>query len=197
MMHTDLILASASPRRKTLLEQIGYTFRVIPSHVEEPAYSGHHPAEYAMALASLKAGEISSQYPESLVVGADTIVVVGDIVLGKPADASEAHKMLSMLSNKSHEVITAYSFQHQSLGIDNVQFVSTEVHFRLLRDEEIDAYIATGSPFDKAGSYGIQDYSSIFVDGISGCFYNVVGLPLSDFDSKLQHLLRDNSLLLK
>lgn len=189
-LETQLILASGSPRRKLLLQQIGYNFKVIPSHVEEPPFTGADPAEYASNLASLKAGEISNQYPDQLVVGADTIVLIGNEVLGKPENDDAAFKMLSKLSGQNHQVITAYSFQLKVFGICEVHHVLTQVHFKKLDPDEIRYYIQTGAPFDKAGAYGIQDYSSIFVDRIEGCFYNVVGLPLSDFNGKLNRLLR-------
>ena len=189
MDSVKLILASASPRRRTLLKQIGLTFQTFASHVEEPPFNGDNPAEYAVELAHSKAREVSHKFPEALVLGADTIVVIKNQVLGKPMDHDAALRMLQLLSGNYHEVITAYSLQHKDKGIQEDHFVSTRVHFKQLRDDEIEKYIATGSPFDKAGSYGIQDYSSIFVDHIEGCFYNVVGLPLADFNSKLINLL--------
>ncbi len=197
MSATQLILASASPRRKQLLEQIGHSFEVIPSHVDEPAYSGHDPALYASSLANLKAGEISKKYPEALVVGADTIVVIGDEVLGKPESAVDASKMLNQLSGRNHQVITAYSFHLKVLGVNQVHHVLTQVHFKRLRQDAIDRYIESRAPFDKAGAYGIQDYSSVFVDRIEGCFYNVVGLPLPDFNENLNQLLSLHTITLK
>ena len=197
MSAVELILASASPRRKLLLEQIGLSFRVVPSHLHEPPYEGHKPAQYAENLAELKASEISGLLPSALVIGADTIVVIGDEVLGKPEDAATARKMLGQLSARTHLVITAYSFQMKAAGIKQVHHVSTQVHFKKLRPDEIDYYINTDAPYDKAGAYGIQDYSSIFVDRIEGCFYNVVGLPISDLSEKLNHLLSQRSITLK
>lgn len=196
MRSVELILASASPRRKMLLEQIGYTFTIQPSHVEEPPFQGGDPAAYATSLAHLKASEIAEIEPASLIIGSDTIVVVDDNVLGKPVDRESAFGMLTMLSNRRHRVITAYSFHLKALGIQESHYVSTQVHFKHLQKDEMNKYIETGAPFDKAGAYGIQDYSSIFVDSIEGCFYNVVGLPLSDLDSKLKDLLSRHSLTL-
>jgi len=196
MTPIPLILASASPRRAHLLKQIGLAFQVIPSHVAEPAYTGHDPAAYACELAHLKAAEIAARYPDALVIGADTIVVIGDQVLGKPVDEEDARSMLSSLSDRNHQVITAYSLQLLDKGIEEVYHVLTQVHFRALSQDEIGTYIATGSPFDKAGSYGIQDFSSIFVDRIEGCFYNVVGLPISHLHQRLSSLLKLHSLKL-
>jgi septum formation protein len=197
MPESQLILASASPRRKHLLEQIGYSFKVIPSHMHEPPYVGHDPALYASNLATLKATEISDKYPGALVVGADTIVVIGEEVLGKPEDEASANKMLRQLSGKNHQVITAYSFQLKACSINQVHHVLTQVHFKQLRQDEINHYIESRAPFDKAGAYGIQDYSSVFVDRIEGCFYNVVGLPISDFNENLNKLLGHHSITLK
>lgn len=165
--------------------------------MEEPPFDGHDPAHYASALATLKAGEISDQYPEALVVGADTIVVIGEEVLGKPEDDASAYKMLNQLSGQNHQVITAYSFHLKASRIKAVHHVLTQVHFKNLRPEEINYYIESRAPFDKAGAYGIQDYSSVFVDRIEGCFYNVVGLPLADFNEKLNNLLTQNAITLK
>lgn len=193
---TKLILASASPRRKILLEQIGYSFEVIPSRVDEPPYDNEDPIVYASNLATLKAEEVSNQYPDALVIGADTIVIIGNQVLGKPENEASAYEMLGKLSGQTHQVITAYSFDLKALGISEVHHVLTHVHFKPLHSEEMDYYIGTGAPFDKAGAYGIQDYSSIFVDQIDGCFYNVVGLPLSDFNENLNRLLRQHAITL-
>ncbi len=197
MPAAELILASASPRRKVLLEQIDLSFRVVPSQLDEPPYRGHEPAQYASDLASLKAAEISELYPTALVIGADTIVVIGEKVLGKPEDAAGARKMLDQLSGRNHQVITAYSFKLQTAEINQVHHVVTQVHFKQLSPAEIDYYINTGAPFDKAGAYGIQDYSSVFVDHIEGCFYNVVGLPLSDFKNRLSQLLIQHDISLE
>jgi len=194
MISLPLILASASPRRSELFKQIGLTFEVHPSQVDEPAYVAGSLNAYAEDLAALKARDVSRQFPEALVVGADTIVVVDDMVLGKPLDREDAVRMLRLLSGRWHEVITAYSIQGVSHHIECTRSVSTSVHFRSLTDAEIDAYIATGSPFDKAGAYGIQDLSAIFVDQIKGCFYTVVGFPLADFYQTLVSLSKAHGL---
>ena len=197
MRSVQLILASASPRRKSLLEKIGLSFETYPSKIIEPDYSGVDPQAYARDLAILKAKDISNLYPDALVVGADTIVVVDDQVLGKPRDETSAYNMLTQLSGRPHQVITAYSIQLKSQNIVENSTVSTKVYFKTLSDAEINTYIGSGAPFDKAGAYGIQDYSSIFVDRIEGCFYNVVGFPLSNFHSRLNTLLVKNQLVLQ
>ena len=191
-----MILASASPRRKVLLKQMGLAFEVHPSQVVEPDYVGGDPINYVVGLADLKAAEVADQYPKALVVGADTVVIVDDQVLGKPIDENSARIMLNQLSGKTHEVITAYSIQCKEKHIQLNQHVLTRVHFKALSQDEITIYIDSGAPFDKAGAYGIQDYSGVFVDYIEGCFYNVVGFPLSDFNTKLKGLLKKYNLTL-
>ena len=196
MKSVQLILASASPRRKALLEQIGLSPEVHPSSIEEPAYGTSSPADYARELAQMKAEAVARLFPDALIIGADTIVVVDNIVLGKPTDPKSARSMLTLLSGRHHQVITAYSLQLQSSNIVQNQFVTTRVHFKPLLADEIEHYINSGDPFDKAGAYGIQDYSGVFVDHIEGCFYNVVGFPLSDFNTKLKALLAQHELTL-
>ena len=197
MPQTSLILASASPRRRELLKQIGLEFQVHPSAVEEPAYVTGDMSTYAQELAALKSGDVAQHFPDALVIGADTIVVVDHQVLGKPMNREDAHRMLRLLSGRWHQVITAYSLDLLELKIHVSRSVSTEVHFKPLTDQEIQDYIATGSPFDKAGAYGIQDQSAIFVDQIQGCFYNVVGFPLSDFYQTLGQIKEEFQLTIQ
>lgn len=174
-----------------MLKQLGLAFETVPSSVTEPAFTGKNPVQYARALAKAKASEIAEKYPDSIILGADTIVLINDQVLGKPLDEHHAFVMLRSLSGRYHHVITAFSLHHKNLQIAKDYHIRTQVHFRELLEEEIQYYINTGDPFDKAGAYGIQDYSGVFVDSIKGCFYNVVGLPLSAFYSRLTHLLRE------
>ena len=192
----DLILASASPRRSALLKQIGLSFSVIPSQLPEPPFTEGHAADHARSLAHQKALDIATSHRNALVIGADTIVVVDDQVLGKPEDPEQALQMLKRLSNRWHQVITAYSLIQVALGVDTTQHVTTDVHFRELSDGDMRRYIETGAPFDKAGAYGIQDQSAIFVSEIRGCFYNVVGFPVSQFYSQLTQLVEQYHLVL-
>jgi septum formation protein len=185
----NLILASRSARRKSLLEQIGIDFEIISSDVPEPPFSSGSPATYAEVLARTKALPVANSHPSRPVLGADTIVIIGHEVLGKPVDEADAKRMLRRLSGNWHEVITAVSLLHINKNYDQQEHEVTRVHFRDITDFEIDTYIATKSPFDKAGAYGIQDYSGIFVDRIEGCFYNVVGLPLSRTNALLSKIL--------
>lgn len=150
-----------------------------PSHADEEIDEKTSPAEHVLVLAKRKAESIAEQETRSLILAADTIVVLGDVILNKPASEDEAYAMLSTLSGKMHEVYTGYAIWDPATGTATANYVRTEVWFRELGADEIRRYIATGSPMDKAGSYGIQDdYGAVFVERINGDFYNVVGLPL-------------------
>lgn len=177
-MNDKLILASASPRRRELLQQMGITeFAVIPAKGEEVKDSSLTPAELVESLAYQKAAEVAANAPsDSIVIGADTIVVLKDTVLGKPANQGEAFQMLKALSDRKHTVYTGVAvIQGERVRVSHE---ATQVCFRALTDEEIHAYIATGEPMDKAGSYGIQGRGSLLVSGIEGDYFNVVGLPV-------------------
>lgn len=178
-----VVLASASPRRKQLLEQLGLTFLVQPSAVDEGAVSVQQPpAEYVRTLALHKARDIARHQPDSasVVIGADTVVVYDNRILNKPSSADEARTMLQTLSGRTHTVYTGVALVAGGATQELTAVQSTEVTFRELTEREITAYIATGSPLDKAGAYGIQDdFGAVFVEKIQGCYYNVVGLPLS------------------
>ena len=180
-----IVLASASPRRKQLLKLTGLNFKVHPSTVNEPDWSGQTPASYAESLAELKGADVATLYKDALIVGSDTIVVLGNDILGKPKDESEARKMLQSLSGTTHEVITAVSliFKVNGTITQKTTFHAiTSVTFSIINDDEISRYIATGSPFDKAGAYGIQDDTgALFIESINGDYYNVVGFPLNLF----------------
>ena len=179
-MPKPLILASASPRREELLALIGLKFTVEPSLVEEPAFSGGEPAEYAKKLAYLKARDVADRYQGSskLVIGADTIVIIGGEVLGKPADEREAEAMLKKLNGRTHEVITGVAVIDAATGSQEIDASRTLVTFRAMTDAEIRRYVKTGEPMDKAGAYGIQGLGAINITRIEGCYFNVVGLPL-------------------
>src|SRR5579863_3166001 len=172
----DLVLASQSPRRNELLRVAGFTFRVRSRPVEEVRGDGEAPREYALRLARTKA-EAAWEDGDEVVLGADTIVVLGDVVLEKPTDVADARRMLEALSGRSHTVITGICLRHRRGAILDCE--STEVHFAALERAEIDAYVASGEPMDKAGAYGIQGLASKFIDRIEGCYFNVMGLPLA------------------
>ncbi len=183
-----LVLASQSPRRQALLSQIGLEFSIAPAHLDEEWHAGERaPQHYAEHLAAVKAREIARLHPDSAVLGADTIVVLDGQILNKPRDADDACRMLSMLSNRQHQVITGLCLCWP--GNELIRSKSTSVHFRELKNSEIEAYVAGGSPMDKAGSYGIQDdYGAVFVHHIEGCYYNIVGLPLELLYEMLQEM---------
>lgn len=187
---TPLVLASGSPRRKRLLEQLGFELIVDPSNADEYTDPDLSPEELVIELAVLKTQSVAPRHPGKITIGADTIVVLDGTVLGKPANAEEAVQMLQALSNRSHTVWTGVCISGPAEGLETRFAEQTEVFFAALSDEEIRAYVATGNPLDKAGSYGIQDdWGAVFVSGVSGDFYNVVGLPLHAFYKNLcKHL---------
>ncbi|HAL57406.1 MAG TPA: septum formation protein Maf [Bacteroidetes bacterium] len=187
----SLILASKSPRRRLLLRQIGFKFTVRASRVAERFSRNESPAHNAKRIALEKAREIASQVREGIVVGADTIVVVGNRILGKPRSKPHAVRMLKLLSGREHIVLTAFALVDGRSGRYVVDIEKTKVLFRRLSEEEIRGYVASGSPMDKAGAYGIQDdYGAVFVQRVEGCFYNVVGFPLTKFYVTLQEFLK-------
>lgn len=175
----SLILASASPRRRELLGQAGIPFTVQPSGVDEASLilTGS-PAEKAEQLAAAKAEDIASVNSSGIVLGADTIVELDGEIFGKPADEADAFSMLTRLQGKQHRVITGIALIDCKTGVRRQAHESTLVTFAKLSAEEIKAYISTGEPFDKAGAYGIQGKAALFVEGICGCYPNIVGLPL-------------------
>lgn len=175
-MHT-LILASASPRRAELLTQIGLPFVARPVDIDETVRAGEAPSDYVERLAREKALAGATD-PDALVIGSDTTVVLSHEILGKPADSAEAIATLARLSGQTHQVITAVALT--SGGDCAACVVTTDVTFRVLTDDEIRAYVATGEPMDKAGSYGIQGLGGIFVKEIRGSYSSVVGLPLQE-----------------
>jgi septum formation protein len=175
-----LILASGSPRRKHLLEQAGLQFSVIPSDFDESSVAMTDPASYVRALAECKALDISQKHPDSWVIGADTIVLIDGQILGKPGSKDEAREMLKRLSGKSHQVLTGYCICCKEKKQHFSETVITEVHFKKLRLEEIDWYIKTEEPLDKAGAYAIQGIGSFLVRSIEGSYTNVVGLPVCE-----------------
>ena len=182
-----LVLASASPRRKRLLEQVGLHFRVVPGHVDENRVA-EKPSIHARILAEAKARAASRTLKNHWTLGADTIVVLGDMILGKPASALEAEGMLWALAGKEHEVITGFSILNPAGSLVHAQEVSTRVSMRPLRREEIDDYVATGEPFGKAGSYAIQGIGAFMVEAVWGSYTNVVGLPLCALIRALQEV---------
>ncbi len=185
----NIVLASSSPRRKDLLRQIKLPFEIIPSEIDEniSELTGT-PAQKAEQLAYQKAKDVSNRVKRGLVLGADTIVVIDDEILGKPKDSEDAFQMLKKLSGKEHEVITGICLIDIDKNIELIQHETTIVQFTELDDEKIRTYIKSGEAFDKAGSYAAQGIGAIFVKGIKGCYSNVVGLPLTRLSDMLEKL---------
>ena len=175
-----LILASASPRRRELLGMAGIPLEVFPSQVDEKNIPGESPVEHVLRVAGAKAQEVSRSHPDRWVLAADTVVVIDDRVLGKPRDRGEAEAMLTALSNREHQVLTAYSILKGSSLQKREGVVITRVLFKALSAEEIRWYIRSGEPFDKAGGYAVQGKGAFMVREVHGSYTNVVGLPLCE-----------------
>ncbi|MBC7105532.1 MAG: septum formation inhibitor Maf [Firmicutes bacterium] len=173
-----IVLASASPRRRALLRQLGLPFRVVPSRVREEVPAGLAPGARVERLAELKARDVAARVRRGLVIGADTVVVVDGRVLGKPADPADAEVMLALLQGRWHEVYTGVAVAAAGGERALVAHERTCVAFKPLDPERIRRYVGTGEPLDKAGAYAIQGRAAAFVAGIRGCYSNVVGLPL-------------------
>lgn len=186
-----LILASGSPRRKELLELAGVPFEIVVSEIEETIGAYSSPADIVMSLALQKASAVVENHEDSVVLGADTIVTYESRILGKPKDETEAKEILQLLSGKTHEVYTGVALISKEKTV--TFYERTEVTFWELTEEEIDAYIATKEPLDKAGSYGIQGKGSIFVQHIQGDYYSVVGLPIARLVRELKQFDNDAS----
>jgi septum formation protein len=178
--NAGIILASQSPRRRYLLKQVGLEFSVIPSSFDENSVTMTTPEPYARILAENKARVVSENHPEQWVIGADTIVVIDNKVLGKPGSDGEAREMLLRLSGKTHQVLTGYCVCCKSRNRSYSETVTTDVRFKNLSTAEIEWYIHTGEPFDKAGSYAIQGLGTFIVKCINGSYTNVVGLPVCE-----------------
>jgi len=183
-----LILASKSPRRRYLLEKAGLEFTVVPSEVDENAAIRSAPESYVRSLAEAKAGDISARYSDSWIIGADTVVFIDNIILGKPASRDEARAMLRSLSAKTHQVHTGYCICRKATGHFISECVTTDVSFKKLSAREIDWYINSGEPFDKAGAYAIQGLGTFLVKRINGSYTNVVGLPVCEI---LEYLIQE------
>jgi septum formation protein len=173
-----IVLASSSPRRKELLSRIGLEFSVVPADYDESAMTGP-PAEMARLLSLGKAEAVAAVESDAIVIGADTIVVVDDVVLGKPVDEADARRMLRIINGRTHVVITGVAVIDSSTHRTLVEHEESSVHIRRLSDDEIYAYVRTGEPSDKAGAYAVQGIGSLIVDRIEGDYFNVVGLPMA------------------
>ncbi len=175
-----LILASGSPRRKDLLLSLHIPFKVFPSQVEENNDWGYAPEEFALNMAKKKAKDVFDRLKDGWTLGADTIVVVDKDILGKPKDYKDAKDMLTRLSGRKHTVITGFCILSPSGLVSHIEAVRSEVMIRELAEEEIDAYLKTMEPFDKAGAYAVQGMGAFMIKAIKGSYTNVVGLPLCE-----------------
>lgn len=187
-----IILCSGSPRRKSLLESLGLEVEVVIPKVKEKLKRGETPDEYTMRLAEEKELYVSGKmrrddsFSEAVKISADTVVVVDDQILGKPKDREDAARMLRLLSGRRHEVVTGYGVGHKCLLCLNKEH--TRVKFRKLTDDEITAYVNTGECDDKAGAYAIQGKGSLLIEGITGDYYNVMGLPLCKIQKTMKQM---------
>jgi septum formation protein len=173
------ILASSSPRRRELLAMIGLDFDVIPSHVPEIHQSGEAPEEYVARLSRDKAQAIAAEHPDRWVIAADTTVLLGDALLEKPADAADAMRMLAAIEGKTHTVYSGVTLQNLSQRWSDTRVAESEVRVLPLSRGDIEWYVATGEPLDKAGAYAVQGIGSMFIESVHGSYTNVVGLPLA------------------
>ncbi len=189
MISPKIVLASASPRRSELLSQVGIEFEIIPSNIPEEPLDGETPAEHVMRLASQKASEVAGRVGTGKwVIGSDTVVIIDGEILEKPEDHMDAIGMLKKLSGREHKVITGYSIINSSSGEEVKRAVETAVKFKELTDNEIEGYVHSGEPMDKAGAYAIQGLGSFMVEGIIGSYSNVVGLPVCQIVNDLEAL---------
>jgi septum formation protein len=175
---TKIILASGSPRRAALLTNVGVEFELEPSLVQERPHTGEAPPDYIIRLARAKVVAVARRHDSGLVIGADTIVVLDGRLLGKPEDEEDARRMLRQLSGKWHAVMTGVALYDAGTRREVADYDKTLVRFAQVSEREIDWYVESGEPMDKAGGYGIQGLGGLFVEEIAGNYYNVVGLPL-------------------
>jgi septum formation protein len=181
-----LILASQSPRRKYLLEQAGLFFEIAPSQIDESTFTHPRPDKHVKKLALAKAEEIAMQNPDKWVIGADTIVFINNRILEKPTSKADARMMLQQLSGKTHQVFTGFAICNHQLKHRYVDYVKTDVHFKVISQAEIEWYLQTEEPYDKAGAYAIQGLGASLIRQINGSYTNVVGLPVCEV---IEHLI--------
>lgn len=188
--HLPIYLASKSPRRRKLLSQIGLKFKSFSIDLHEEVFDGEHPIKTVKRLALHKSEEARKKVNQGIIITADTIVVIDKKIIGKPRSKKDAARILKMLSGRSHSVFTGFAIHNTDTNKTLVDYQRTTVTFRDLNTGEINDYIDSGSPMDKAGAYGIQDdFGAVFVSKINGCYYNVVGLPLSKLYDRIVEIL--------
>lgn len=175
----ELILASKSPRRRELLKLLGHPFKVLVSGIEENLLNGETPSGHVLRLSELKAKDVGSRLEKGFVIGADTIVVLDDEILGKPESPGEAVAMLMRLQGRTHKVYTGFALYNVKNELMMSDFEATYVKMREISESRAKSYVDTGEPLDKAGSYGIQGYGAALVSSVQGCYFTVMGLPLA------------------
>jgi septum formation protein len=176
----QIILASASPRRKQLLSSVGLKFKTVPAHVDENYLNGETPNQHVRRLAQRKAKIIAEKYPDAWVLGADTIVVIDGHILGKPENKTQAKKMLQKLSGRTHKVYTAFIITRAVSSISKTRVIQSAVSFKNISSDEIKWYISSKEPYDKAGGYAAQEKGASFIKSVRGSYTNVIGLPLCE-----------------
>ena len=183
-----ITLASSSPRRKALLEEIGLSFDICPSNIDEDIKQGESPAEHCLRLAEEKAKEAAKNVETGWILGADTIVFIDNRILGKPSNVNEAQEMLTLLRGRCHKVLTAFCLLNASTDATIKRIVESRVKIKNLTDKEIEDYLKTGEPLDKAGAYAVQGIGNFMVESIEGSYTNVVGLPMEELRQALEEL---------
>ena len=183
-----IILASQSPRRAEILRMIGVNFKVDSSNINEEMNQKIEQNEIAIILSKAKAEKISQKYPNNIIIGADTIVVYNEKIFGKPKDKNESRKMLKALSGNCHKVITGVTIMNKKLGVLKTFSETTKVFVKKIPRNQIEFYVNNYNTLDKAGSYGIQEWFSVWIKKINGCYYNVMGLPVSKLHKHLAEI---------
>jgi septum formation protein len=187
-LSAPLILASASPRRQELLRFVGLKFKTIPAHVDENYSEGETPQQHVRRLAQEKALLIARKYPRAWVLGADTIVVIDGLILGKPKNKTQAKEMLKKLSGREHKVFTGFTIAHVASKIKQTKVIQSVVKFKMISAAELEGYIACDEPYDKAGGYAVQGRGAYLIQAIRGSYTNVIGLPLCEVLETLKKL---------
>ena len=187
-MLASFILASVSPRRKELLEGMGIEFDVIPSGINEDFLNGETPREHVLRLSKEKSSAVSRNNPDAWVLGADTVVIIDGEVIGKPGTQNEARAMLARLSGREHQVITGFTIVNKSADVMITDAVESFVIFKEISEDEMDWYVKTKEPYDKAGGYAVQGMAAFFIREIRGSYTNVVGLPLTEVVTALKRI---------
>lgn len=185
-LSSSLILASASPRREELLRLAGLQFKILPAHIDETYLAGETPRAHVRRLSRDKAAAIAAAHPRALVLGADTIVVIDDLILGKPRNKKQAREMLTRLSGRRHIVFTGFTIVHPMGGRCTTRVVQSSVYFKAISSGEMEWYINGDEPYDKAGGYAVQGRGASFIKAIRGSYTNVIGLPLCEVLEELK-----------